>query len=383
MAKQNAGTWSELYTFMKVLADKKLYAADSKIKKIPNRYMPVMSVIMQKQSDNSNLAFVVNSSTNSIEVYEEESTQPTLILPSSEFEKQANDFFKIISTRKGETHKGTFDVPEIEPFFKKILNPKLKKNKQAKSDIFIVVHDTITNSDNEVGFSIKSKYKEPATLLNASGQTVFRYEITNGSDLGENQLKSSLALFEDDGTTKRGPTVRIKSLLELGAKLEFSRIKGNVFSENVSLIDSQLDKLLAEALLIFINTEYTTVSDVIEMVSKKNPCGYKASDERLVDFYSYKMKRLLVDSALGMLPGKPWDGKFDVSGGYLIVKEQGEILCYHLFNLNDLQSYLYENTKFEGPASSGRGTKKSYAWAQYVKEGTQYFVDITLQIRFK
>lgn len=44
------------------------------------------------------------------------------------------------------------------------------------------------------------------------------------------------------------------------------------------------------------------------------------------------MKVLLLDSALGMTPGKERKGRYDANGGYLVVKKDGDIVCYHFYN---------------------------------------------------
>lgn len=59
------------------------------------------------------------------------------------------------------------------------------------------------------------------------------------------------------------------------------------------------------------------------------------------------MKVLLLDAALGMTPAKEWTGIYDANGGYLVVRKDGEIVCYHFYNRNDVEDYLYNNTRFE------------------------------------
>ena len=95
------------------------------------------------------------------------------------------------------------------------------------------------------------------------------------------------------------------------------------------------------------------------------------------------MKRLIVDAALGMQPKVVWAGKYDASGGYIVVKSSGEVVCYHLYNWNALQDYLYKNLKFETPTSTSSGSKKSFNYALYYVENGEPYMDICLQLRFK
>ena len=93
-------------------------------------------------------------------------------------------------------------------------------------------------------------------------------------------------------------------------------------------------------------------------------------------FYEYKFKKFLAECALGMLPSKVWDGTADATGGYIIVREDGEILCYHLFNRNEFETYLINNTKFE-TASTSR-----HEFGSIYKDNGKYYIKLNLQVRF-
>ena len=110
------------------------------------------------------------------------------------------------------------------------------------------------------------------------------------------------------------------------------------------------------------------------MISKSNPLGFNLETNH--PFYSYKIKRLLTDIALGMMPSKVWKGELDATGGYLVVKEDGEVLCYHIYNRNEFEDYLLNNTKLE-TASSTR-----HEFGTVYKEGNKQFFKLNLQIRF-
>lgn len=69
------------------------------------------------------------------------------------------------------------------------------------------------------------------------------------------------------------------------------------------------------------------LSDLTADLANDNPLGYDAED--LQSIYAYKLKHLLTSAALGMMPSKTWTGHYDANGGYLVVKKDGEILCYH------------------------------------------------------
>lgn len=87
------------------------------------------------------------------------------------------------------------------------------------------------------------------------------------------------------------------------------------------------------------------IKEAVEMVAAKNPFGFTGND--IVAFYEHKMKVSLLDATLSMTPSKEWKGRYDANGGYLVVRKDGEIVCYHFYNRNDVEDYLYHNTRFE------------------------------------
>jgi type II restriction enzyme len=78
-----------------------------------------------------------------------------------------------------------------------------------------------------------------------------------------------------------------------------------------------------------------------------------------------------------MMPSKVWNGQYDATGGYLIIKENGDILCYHIYNQNQFEDYLFENTKLE-TASSSRHEFGSL----YKNSDSELNFKLNLQIRF-
>jgi type II restriction enzyme len=84
----------------------------------------------------------------------------------------------------------------------------------------------------------------------------------------------------------------------------------------------------------------------------------------------------LTDIALGMMPSKVWTGELDATGGYLIVKDNGEILYYHIYNRNEFEDYLVVNTKLETASSTRHDFGTIYS------DGNELLFKLNLQIRF-
>ncbi len=92
--------------------------------------------------------------------------------------------------------------------------------------------------------------------------------------------------------------------------------------------------------------------------------------------YEYKVKQFLLAFALGMTAAKPWQGKFNANGGYIVVKEDGDVVCYHFFDRNDLEDYLFYNTKFDTPSTS------RHHFGSIYEENGELFLKLNLQVRF-
>lgn len=117
------------------------------------------------------------------------------------------------------------------------------------------------------------------------------------------------------------------------------------------------------------------ISEAVKIVAVQNPFGFTGSDVEA--FYEHKMKVLLLDAALGMTPAKEWKERYDANGGYLVVRKDGEIVCYHFYNRNDVEDYLYHNTRFE------RGSRSRHHFGSlYRGDDGKVYIKLNLQIRF-
>jgi type II restriction enzyme len=285
-------------------------------------------------------------------------------IPINKFEENA----KLLLERLLCSTKGVFEVPEIEDFLRMFNCSSLKAKSNKKNDIRIVIHDLRTSSTKELGFSIKSQLGSASTLLNSSQSTNFIFKI-KGNVLSNSQIQEINNL-----KTRSKIKDRIKAILDLGNKLEFDRCESSIFSNNLTLIDSYLAKIIGEMLLTYFSSNYSTIPDLVKSISQANPLKYDLNFHH--PFYEYKIKRFLTDISLGMMPSKVWNGCFETTGGFLVVKTDGEVLCYHIYNRNEFEDYLLNNTKFETSSSS----RHKYGEI-FLDNGNLYF-KLNLQIRF-
>lgn len=270
---------------------------------------------------------------------------------------------------KIKSSKSAFSLPETEAFMASIHCNTLKAKSTSKTDIRIVIHDQRINQTVELGFSIKSQLGNDATLLNAGKNTNLIYQVL-GFEPTAKEIK-----FINEINTKSKIKDRVKAIKNAGGKLKFSSFQKPLFKNNLVLIDSLLPNLIAEITKAFFTTSLSSIKDLTETINKANPLNYDTQFAHT--FYDYKIKRFLTDVALGMTPSKVWTGVYDATGGYLVVKENGDVLCYHIYNRNQFEDYLFANTKLETASSAKHEFGKIY------EEGGQFYFKLNLQIRFK
>lgn len=357
MITGNKGEWSEIYTLLKIISDKKLYAGDSDLNKIENLIFPIIKILR----DESNVTYDYTYDNDLVIISGDEEE---FRIPISKFQEQA---FFLLSKLK-ETTSATFSIPEIETFINSFSCVSLKAKSSVKSDIRIVIHDQRTGTTPELGFSIKSQLGGASTLLNAGKTTNFIYKIDEANILNT-QIDEINAI-----NTRSKIKDRIVKIKDLSGTLDFITTESSVFGNNLTLIDSSLPRIFSEIIYTFFTSTKSKMVDLVAEISTKNPLGYNLETKH--PFYSYKIKRFLTDIALGMMPSKVWTGELDATGGYLVVKEDGEVLCYHVYNRNEFEDYLLNNTKLETASSS----RHDFGYV-YENDGVCYF-KLNLQIRF-
>lgn len=357
MITGNKGEWSEIYALFKLLGDKELFLGDKDIERLEGLVYPIIKIL--RTENNGNFEYSIRD-----EIILVSGNEEILKIPIFEFKDKARFLLKAIK----QNHERTFSVPGIEEFMKSINCISLKASSSAKTDITIVVHDQRTNQQPTLGFSIKSQLGSPSTLLNAGKTTNFIYKIVD-TNLTEIEIEKINSISSRSKIMDRIVQVQSK-----GGKFEFVRTERKIFSNNLVLIDSLLPEILSQIVFNFYSSEFSHLTDLVNTTAEKNPLGFDIENEH--KFYEYKIKRFLTDVALGMMPSQVWTGIYDATGGYLIVKENGEILCYHIYNRNEFEDYLLNNTKLDTASSSRHGFGEIY------KTDEELYFNLNLQIRF-
>ena len=353
----NKGEWSEIYTLFRMLGEGRVYAGDANLNKL-DLYYPILNVIREESKRYEYKPDIRQH----VVVIDENGNEYTRISMDRFMRESAS----LLNTIKS-VSKRAFAVPETESFMGQIGCSKQKAPSNDKADIHIIIHDLRTNMTPLLGFSIKSQLGSASTLLNAGVPTNIRYHIAGGRMTNEemeeiNAIESHLP--------------RMEALVQKGFSLEYSDIEHKTFKNNLLFLDTCMPNFIAACLICDSMPNATsTIKGAVKIVAKQNPFCFTGRD--IEAFYEHKMKVLLLDSALGMTPAKEWTGRYDANGGYLVVKSDGEIVCYHFYNRNDVEDYLYNNTRFE------RASRSRYNFGSLFRgEDGEVYLRLNLQIRF-
>lgn len=349
----NKGEWSELYALIQLMYTGKLYAADENVNRIDGIYFPILRVL-RNQSTPEQIDFVIHD--NDIDVFLAGAKVSSL--DKNYLSKMAKLIYAGILSGSDRA----FEIEGAPQAMEAMYIDKISAPSSDKTDITLQIHDIHTGYNPICGFSIKSELGNPPTLLNASGATNFIYEINGITDDDMDRINS---------IDSRNKIIdRVAAITEKG-DLKFVKAMNASFSSNLMLIDSYMEEIIAVMLMEYYQDKASTCKRLVELIEEKNPLGYPRKG-----FYEYKFKKFLCSIALGMMPSKEWDGYDEANGGYVIVKENGDVLAYHLYNRNAFEAYLLNNTKLE------RGSTSRHGFAHIYKESNRYLINFNLQIRF-
>lgn len=350
----NKGEWSELYAFFKLLSQGRVYAANEKVEKIDNVYYPILKIMREEQKGEV-IDYVIDDDKINIEIQ----SNVVMSIARDEMEKNANGLLREIAT-----HSGSFELEEVAKFANGVRVTKIKAPSFNTTDISMQIQDIHTNFIRNVGFSIKSEVGHSPTLLNAGHTTNFIYHVKG---ITAEQAEEINAI-----DTKTKIKDRMKAIKDYGGIIEYAGMNHAGFKRNLIMVDSSMPQIIGNMLLYHYDEDIKECEKLVELVGERDPLGY--GDPMM---YEYKFKKFLCSCALGMKPAKVWDGLDEANGGYIIVKADGEILAYHIYNRNFFEQYLLDNTIIE------RASTSRHDYMSLYEKDEEMFLKMNLQVRFK
>lgn len=344
----NKGEWSELYAIGYLITRGGGYAADEFTKLDSSIFYKVLKII-----DNPSGQFETIYQLHDKEVEIQQNGVAIIRISKEEIKVKVKEFFDDLLERS-QAH--AFTLQSGQDLMELLKKEKLSASSSLTSDLYLTLEDLETKMETPVkGFSVKSEIGSPATIFNASKSTNLTYKI-----IGKGEPKP----FRKISAVK----ANVQNLVGQGFSLKFERFDNPTFEKSLRNIDSNLPEYLAEVLLAYTHSTTTKMDKVCEIAfPESNP------DSALK---KQKVKRFLSAASMGLKAATEWSGYPEDFGGMLLVKRDGDVLFYYLYNMKKFEEYLFNNLRFETPSAPRHGFGEIY------NEGGTFYLKLNLQIRY-
>ena len=344
----NRGEWSELYATLFLLLEPKLLIVDDDLNELTNEIFELQQILI---SANNDLKYIIKD------------RKVIVFIENKEYSELSNEAIKsakesiINAIKNNEQTNGAFQIVELNNFLKKFSNDAIVKAKSfKKEDIVVIARDNKINNDVELKYSIKSSLGSPATLLNSSQHTNFRFKVSNLKDKDIDEINSI------NGRTKL--LDRVREINERDGIIEFDKVLSESFEYNLKMIDENMPIYLANTLLA---SYISNTKDLKELFMNSNLFDDK-------NFAIKKLSDLLNAICFSFVPSIKWDGKQVVNGGFIIIKENGKVVILDLIYYKEyVIKYLINNSKLDSPSST------RYHMLELCKDGKNVYFTLNLQ----
>lgn len=354
---KNKGEWTELLVFIKLLLEQKISLADADL--VPNgNYFDVTKISTHNLDyeylplNNTDIQVITKKTQETRNINIESLISPAIL----------HDLITSIKNGNDSINKLGFDVIQNELGFTIVKGG----NSSQKADILLDIKiENIIKK--EEGFGIKSYLGNSPTLLNASGTTNFIFEVEN---LHKDKIDEINAI-----DTKTKLKDRLAFIEAHGGKLNYIGPEKDTMDYNLRMVDSNMPQIIGHVLLAFYKKRISSVREIVDYLHEKQEL-YQEIRYPDKAFLESKIKKLLVDNLLGFFAGTKWDGSYEANGT-IIMKKTGDLVAFHLIDLESLKSYLYNHIKLDTPST----TRHRFGKLILEKDNKLYF-KLNLQLRF-
>lgn len=354
---KNKGEWSELLVFVKLLNDQQVYLSDKNLNATAD-YFRI------KKVSNENL-------TNDLYLIDKKTIHIKNKETGTVVEVQISDILNgtILTNLKNAIVNGkkTFTIPSFNPIKQRLKIDHVKGgNSNQKADILLDISHQDFAKQNE-RFGIKSYLGNKPTLLNASGNTNFIFEVQGLSvtKIDEiNQINTRTKLKD-----------RLDAIEKQGGTLVYKGAEKATMAYNLKLSDSLMPEIIGEVLMIFYKKRIVSISDIVDAIEVNQQRNRRIDYGDIISL-KVKIKNFLIDALLGFFAGTKWDGGW-TANGMLVMKKDGDLVGFHLVDLNSLKDFLFENIKLDTPST----TRHRFGHL-YKEDDHKLYFKLNLQLRF-
>ncbi|CAA0165787.1 putative type II restriction-modification system enzyme [Tenacibaculum maritimum] len=354
---KNKGEWTELLVFVKLLKGQKFNLSDKNL----NKKTTSFNVKKVSTHNLENDIYIIDKSTLKIENKKTSISEVIKINDILNTEILENLKKAIINGKR------TFTIPAFRKIQERLKVESVKGgNSNQKADIVLDIENKSIHKENE-GFGIKSYLGNKPTLLNASGNTNFIYEVKgiNCDKIDEINKIDTRTKLKD----------RLECIEKLGGKLVYKGAEKETMEYNLKLSDSLMPNIVGEILLSFYKKRISKITKIVDEIEKTQQLNNKINygDRNSLEV---KIKKLLIDILLGFFAGTKWNGDWE-SNGTLVMKKEGELVGFHIIDLPALKDYLFENIKLDTPSTTRHRFGKIYK-----EKNNKLYFKLNLQLRF-
>lgn len=352
----NKGEWTELFAFIKLLSERKLLLSDKDLNPTGDFFK-----VHKITTENLDLEFIPLSdfSVKSVNINTNEETE----IDISEIitTETLNDIMNEIKNGSGTFEINGFEIIQSALGFSVVKGG----NSSQKADIVLDIEHSTFMKERE-GFGVKSYLGSKPTLLNASGNTNFLFEIEG--------LDSSKISEINNIATKTKLKDRIQAVKNNGGIFKYLKAEKDTMNYNLKMVDSVLPDIVGQFLLSFYGERISKLSDIVNYLCDKTNFlnDYDIEDKVMLED---KIKRFLVDILLGFFAGKKWDGSY-ASNGTIVVKDNGELITFHIIDIENLKDYLFDNIRLDTPSTS------RHKYGSIIQNNEKNYFKLNLQLRF-
>jgi hypothetical protein len=406
----NIGEWSEVYTFLYLLAKGSLEEKfEDHQHNTVSRRLAVVNVI--RMHPKPTLYFIASKNDprfKNEDIYVREDNgdggfKPTsaMILSRDEVRVAFESLHSLLVDKMQNKNggKSAFGLPKSHPamvLIEKMGWKSLKAPSEVKADLVVTTATSLDRmSTTTQTYSIKSSLGASATLFNANKTSNLDYNIVPIDPNVTPPFDAQKA--EQVNHIQKGEKIkdRMALLKSMGYKLEYAQPQSLIFSDNLRVASNgqEIDKIVQVMLSKYFYADgpdkrVTAVQDFLPILVEEDPLKLKEkinNHDKISNIYRQSVKNLLVSMALGMTATKEFHAekvRDQVSGGMLVVKQnekgQPSVEMHSVLHLQQLEEYLFEKTMLETAST----TRHQFAAPYWNKEANAWRMALNLQIRF-
>lgn len=338
-----------LYTIVQLLAEGKLHFANQRGTPNPEAYIEIRSILSNTDRGEESVRWVRHADQKTVDVMKDGQVINTLTF--TELEALLQDLEAELSD---DTRSVTVASTSCDALLSRLTLNAPNASALRQGELSVEATDRFGTTQT-LHFQLLSEVGAGSMLLAPSEATNFCFKAEGLTDEVAQRLNKIPSLQE-----------WLRGILS-HAEVVFEGIDSQKFHAKLAFIDTQLDQMLASALIHYYRGDAHRISDLVELVAKANPCQLPD-----VGLYQRKFKACLSNLAWGKRLEQ-----HDAPTGLIVLKEDGAVMGFLPHDPQSLEAYIFERAQFEIPSRN-----RHHYGALFKKADGAWYFNLNLQVRF-